>query len=481
MEGDSKLELHKDRLVGNSGPNMSAKDRGTIVARASVFEGSLSYGLVIASSMSCRLIVCHVQLNEAGNVLVEKNGRLEMIRCQLSGHAGPSVWSREASGITLTECTLQQSREALVKVSDQSKATLLSTVVEMGEADGILVENEASALLTHVIVRECETGLHLKGNARVGGEANEILDNRMIGVLSADDSYLALERSTVSGSKVSNISLTQNACIVLREALVHDSKIGIELDNLSHGTIQGGHIHSCSVGMYIKTEAGAQAMNIVECSISYCKRVGVLCGRACAPMFNACEIRHCSESCIRMAEHTKARFVQCAVDASTSQGVWVGDHAAGCIEGCVITNNATAGIRLGDQACPDIIDNKIYNNPAGIVIAGSARPQISANVFIDNKISALHMLDSSGPIVENNKILQGHEIGVMICDSSKGILRRNQLCGANSTAFELQNDCDPLLEVLQFLQLCFYLNLLRSVVKVVIWSNFSIMAGQCHI
>jgi len=167
------------------------------------------------------------------------------------------------------------------------------------------------------------------------------------------------------------------------------------------------------------------------------------------------------------------------VDASTSQGVWVGDHAAGCIEGCVISNNATAGIRLGDQACPDIIDNKIYNNPAGIVIAGSARPQISANVFTDNKISALHLLDSSGPIVENNKILHGHEIGILICDFSKGILRRNQLCGANSTAFELQNDCDPLLEVLYFSSCVCFLNL--RVVKVVIWSNFSIMAGKCHI
>jgi parallel beta-helix repeat protein len=450
VQGDAKLEMHKDRLVGNSGPNMSVEDKGTIVARACVFEGGSSHGLVISSSQCCRLIVCHLQLNEAGNVLVEKNGRVEMIRCQLSGstrtHAGPSVWCREGAGVTLTECTLRHSREALVKVGDQSKATMQGTLLERGESDGILVENEACAQLTHVIVRECDTALHLKGDARIEGDENEILDNRVTGVLSEDNSYLALEQTTLSGSRVSNISLTHNACIELRGALVHDSKTGIELDGLSHGTIQGSHIHSCSVGIHIRTEAGAQT-NVLESSIGYCKRLGVLCGRTCAPTLSSCDIRHCGESCIRMAEHTKARFVQCVVHASTAQGVWVGDQAGGCIEGCVITNNNTAGIRLNDQACPDIVDNKIYNNPAGIVVADSARPQISANVFTDNKLSAVQMLDSSGPIVENNKILQGHDIGVMICDLSKGILRQNQLCGAKSTAFELQDDCDPLLEV----------------------------------
>ena len=102
---------------------------------------------------------------------------------------------------------------------------------------------------------------------------------------------------------------------------------------------------------------------------------------------------------LRMSQ-TRASFRQCAVHFSSAEGVWAGSQARGSLEDCEVHSNGTVGISVCDSACINIVNNKIFDNKAGVVISGTARPQIAGNNFSGHTLAAVHTLESADPVLE---------------------------------------------------------------------------------
>ena len=88
--------------------------------------------------------------------------------------------------------------------------------------------------------------MHLQGNTHATGSENKLLNNSIFGAFAQDKSHLLLHTSTLGGNSTANLYLTHCAVAKLDRVLLHDSKTGIALDCLSHGTFEGSDIHSCS-------------------------------------------------------------------------------------------------------------------------------------------------------------------------------------------------------------------------------------------
>jgi parallel beta-helix repeat protein len=449
VQGDAIVTLHQNRVIENTGANLSIKDNSMVTAHESLFESSSSQGLVVASSTSSTFTSCCIQLNKAGNVLVEKDGQLQFETCHIGGSillGGPSVWIREDANLRLTDCRLSLSTDALVKVSDRGVVEINRNLLEKSQGDGILVQDEAHVIVLHSTVTECHTALHLQGQANVTGFQSEFLNNSTFGALCNGYSCLEFERSTFCDNKTANLSSTGFVCVNLRQVLLHDSVTGILLDSRCHGVFFECHIHSCENGVVVMTDEDADATVFDRCIVSNCEQYGVCCEQASSLSCTHCELFDCGDSCIHLSGKSKAHILECRIFSSESYGVWVGERASGSMKGNTIFENKTAGISLHDKACPDILGNTIHDNNSGVIVCAWSSPQISANRFEDNQLVAIQIQDSADPIVESNHVLRGHGIGVLMLDQSKGVLRLNQLVDGHAIAFELHDRCDPLIE-----------------------------------
>ena len=293
---------------------MSIEGKSEVVASKCVLESSGSHGAVVCSPSGSTFHACQIQENEAGNILVEKHGRLSLQRCQILGSRwlhGASVWSREAGSIVITEGSISSWKEALIKASDQSKITLtLGTLAD--SEDGIKVEDEASATVTESTISNCRSaGIRMTSHARATGSDNEFVNNGVGGALEGN-SHLELTHTTMRGNKAVNLSLTHEASARLFSILVHDSNTGISLSGFSHASFDSCHVHTCEIGIALATEGHVEAAGVTHfegCLVTDCSVYGVWCGRRSSAVFDLCEVQHSQKACIGMGDEVSAEWL----------------------------------------------------------------------------------------------------------------------------------------------------------------------------
>ncbi|MCL1894587.1 MAG: protein kinase [Holophagaceae bacterium] len=278
---------------------------------------------------------------------VEFGAEITMHDCVITGHGQDlmSVLGKahlhggHFSGATKAAISIQKNGEGILQY------------VQMGPGDGvgILLDDQATATLENVVIKEFDDGgVELNSSSVLRAKESQFLNSKFAGLIQKDNSKSNLENCKFSEHEGSGLHVAKGA-----EAALKDCKFE---ENIGHGVsaIDGGKItlESCEISGNQQTgivvhQKGKLQLN--QCRIIDGQEGGLHCYATAEANLEACEIKDNVKQGVQVDSEGYLAMKHCVVHNNRGEGLVLEENTDVFLESCVIQKNAMGSISLSKE------------------------------------------------------------------------------------------------------------------------------------
>ncbi|MCL1893134.1 MAG: protein kinase [Holophagaceae bacterium] len=220
--------------------------------------------------------------------------------------------------------------------------------VQMGPGDGvgILLEDQARAILENVAIRDFDDGsIELNSSSVLNAKESQFLSSKFAGVIQKDGSKSNMENCQFNEHEAAGIHVTKDA-----EAILKDCKIE---DNVGHGIslVDGGKVtlDSCEISGSQQTgivvhQKGKLQLN--QSRITDGQAGGLHCFATAEANLEACEIKDNAKQGIQVDSEGYVAMKHCVVHNNRGEGMLLEANTDIFLESCVIQKNTMGSITI---------------------------------------------------------------------------------------------------------------------------------------
>jgi len=437
--------------------------RGTL--ECNNVHSNRTYGIACLTGASPIVKYNWIHGRRQGGVLVDQGGAGEFEYNEIEMNQKSGITLRGASGPAFRYNRIHDGADSGIHAMHGAGGIIEENLIFKNEHAGIAVETGASPIIkNNKIYDGKQGGVFFFENGRGTMSGNEVWDNEDFGLQIIEDGDPTVHDNIFRQQAESKLGTPPVWIHSAGRGTVQDNEVvdshwhGMVIGQLAQPLVQGNKIHACTKSGVLCQDGCIPTLIENEIFKNY---VGVECMDDAEPILRGNKIHHQKMGAIWVYKESKGLYEENELYNNGKAAIRVWDHGDPICKGNKIWGGKSVGLLIYEFGRGHYVNNDISANRSwNIEVKRMAFPLIEGNTIRDSKYGGVYAHGGGGvhmesevvrfklidndiynntgigvsigkdanPLVEKNKIHDGHTAGVYVMgDNSKGRVHNNEI------------------------------------------------------